>query len=179
MRLADPQPHTATTPARGGRRPRAQHVDEHGRYRRGRTPSTAFRLTSRHVRWITRCSGSWRFSARSSTLLRTATVREAGGFADTDIAEDWQLPPDADTSSASIKPYAYHRHANAARTTRPHQPTRTLRHDLRRLHRSPRRVMGPPLSCVSPGKPVVAHRTAHLLRRGSLLRDRLPRSGGR
>lgn len=55
-------------------------------------PSIAFRLAARHAPslaalfWLAAFQGSM-----TSTVLRTAAVRNAGGFADTDSAEDWQL----------------------------------------------------------------------------------------
>jgi hypothetical protein len=65
-------------------------------------------------------------------VLRTATVRDAGGFADTDTAEDWQLA----ARLARRGPFIciddpvriYHRHPNATRITNTQPPTHTLRH---------------------------------------------------
>jgi glycosyltransferase involved in cell wall biosynthesis len=110
-------------------------VDEHGQDRRGRTPSTVFRLASRHAPSIASLFWLTGFqSSITSTVLRTATVRHAGGFADTDIAEDWQLAARMARRGHFIcldQPVRiYHRHPYAARTTRPHQPIRTLRQTI-------------------------------------------------
>jgi cellulose synthase/poly-beta-1,6-N-acetylglucosamine synthase-like glycosyltransferase len=111
-------------------------VDEDGRYRRrGRTPRTAFCLASRSAPrlaplfWLTafQCS-------ITSTVLRTTAVRDAGGFADTDIGEDWQLAARLARRGPLIclddPVRVYHRHANAARNTAPKQDIQTLRRTI-------------------------------------------------
>jgi cellulose synthase/poly-beta-1,6-N-acetylglucosamine synthase-like glycosyltransferase len=108
-------------------------VVEDGRHRRrGRTPRTGFRLASRYVPsiaplfWLTACQCSI-----TSTVLRTATVLDAGGFPDTDIAEDWHLAARLARRGPFIcldEPVRiYHRHPNAARNTNRHPSTTTLR----------------------------------------------------
>jgi cellulose synthase/poly-beta-1,6-N-acetylglucosamine synthase-like glycosyltransferase len=110
-------------------------VDEHGRYRRGRTPRTPYRLASRWTPalaplfWLTafQCS-------ITSTVLRTDSVRDAGGFADTDIGEDWQLAARLARRGHLIcldEPVRiYHRHSNAARNARSQQPKREIRRSI-------------------------------------------------
>lgn len=108
-------------------------VDEHGQHlRRGRTPTTAFRLASRHAPRLAPLFWLAAFQCSiTSTVLRTATVRHAGGFADTDIAEDWRLAARLARREHLIcldhPVRIYHRHANAARITHTEQTTSTLR----------------------------------------------------
>lgn len=111
-------------------------VDEHGQYRRrGRTPCTAFRLASRHAPSIAPLFWLCAFQCSiTSTLLRTSSVRDADGFADTDIAEDWQLAARLARRGHLIcldQPVRiYHRHAHATRITGKQQPISTLRHAI-------------------------------------------------
>jgi glycosyltransferase involved in cell wall biosynthesis len=111
-------------------------VDEDDQHRRrGRTPRTAFRLASHYAPklaplfWLTafQCS-------ITSTVLRTATVRDAGSFPDSDIAEDWQLAARLARRGPLIclndPVRVYHRHANAARNTTPKPDNQTLRRTI-------------------------------------------------
>jgi hypothetical protein len=110
-------------------------VEEDGHYRRGLRPKTAFRLACTFTPalaplfWLAgyQCS-------ITSTLLRTATVRDAGGFADADIGEDWQLAARMARRQRFIcldQPIRiYHRHPVAARETRPVPPTQALRQSI-------------------------------------------------
>jgi len=134
-------------------------VDEDGRYRRrGRTPHTGFRLASRYIPRVAPLFWLMAFQCSiTSTVLRTAAVRSAGGIPDTNIAEDWQLAarlaPPADTSSASTNP-------SAPTTATPTQ------------HATPPRTH-PPRCCAAPSAPTpsttrgtpLTHRLfAHLVR---------------
>jgi len=110
-------------------------VEEHGHYRRGLRPTTAFRLACTYTPalaplfWLAgyQCS-------ITSTLLHTATVHDAGGFADADIGEDWHLAARMARRQRFIcldQPVRiYHRHPDAARETRPVPPTRALRQNI-------------------------------------------------
>jgi glycosyltransferase involved in cell wall biosynthesis len=106
-------------------------VDEHGHQRRGRTPRTVFRLASRHLPRLAPLFWLAAFQCSiTSTVLRTHHVRDAGGFPDTNISEDWQLAARLARRGNLIcldEPVRiYHRHPHAARiTTRP--PAKTLR----------------------------------------------------
>jgi cellulose synthase/poly-beta-1,6-N-acetylglucosamine synthase-like glycosyltransferase len=110
-------------------------VEEHGRHRRGITPHTAFRLASHHTPSLAPLFWLIAFQCSiTSTVLRTASVRDAGGFPDTNIAEDWQLAAHLSRRGRFIcldEPVRiYHRHPAAARNTNPHQPIRTLQQDV-------------------------------------------------
>jgi mycofactocin glycosyltransferase len=108
-------------------------VDEHGQYRRrGRTPRTTFRLASRYLPSVAPLFWLAAFQCSiTTTVLRTASVRDAGGFPGTDIAEDWHLAARLARRGPLIcldEPVRiYHRHTNAARNITPHQSTATLR----------------------------------------------------
>jgi hypothetical protein len=71
----------------------------------------------------------------TSTVLRAASVRDAGGFPDTDIAENWQLATRLARRGPLIclnEPVRiHHRHPNAARNTTAHQDATTLRATIR------------------------------------------------
>jgi glycosyltransferase involved in cell wall biosynthesis len=95
-------------------------VDEHGHQRRGRTPRTAFRLASRHFPRLAPLFWLAAFQCSiTSTVLRTRIVRDAGGFGDTDMSEDWQLAARLARRGHLIcldEPVRiYHRHPSAAR----------------------------------------------------------------
>jgi hypothetical protein len=63
-------------------------------------------------------------------VLRTATVRDAGAFPDTNIAEDWRLAARLARRGPFIcldEPVRiYHRHPAAARNALPHEGGRTV-----------------------------------------------------
>jgi cellulose synthase/poly-beta-1,6-N-acetylglucosamine synthase-like glycosyltransferase len=110
-------------------------VEEHGHYRRGIRPSVSFRLACRITPWL--ASLFWLTGYQcsiTSTLLRTDTVRRAGGFADDNIAEDWQLAARMSRRGHFIcldEPVRiYHRHNHAARNTAPHPPPNALRRTI-------------------------------------------------
>jgi len=107
-------------------------VEEHQRCRRGRTPHTAFRLASQYAPSL--APFFWLFAFQcsiTSTVLRTATVRDAGGFPDSSSDEDWQLAARLARRGHFIcldEPVRiYHRHPAAARTTSAGQSGRTRR----------------------------------------------------
>jgi cellulose synthase/poly-beta-1,6-N-acetylglucosamine synthase-like glycosyltransferase len=108
-------------------------VDEDGRYRRrGRTPRATFRLASRYAPGLASLFWLTAFQCSiTSTVLRTATVRDAGGFPDTDIAEDWQLAARLARRGPLIclddAVRIYHRHPQAARNTTPRHDVQALR----------------------------------------------------
>jgi mycofactocin glycosyltransferase len=110
-------------------------VEEHGRRRRGVTPRPAFRLASRHTPRLAPLFWLIAFQCSiTSTVLRTATVRDAGAFPDTDVAEDWRLA----ARLARRGPFIcldeavriYHRHPAAARNAFPHQSGRAVQADV-------------------------------------------------
>jgi len=107
-------------------------VQEHGHRRRGHTPHTAFRLASNYAPGLARLLWLFAFQCSiTSTVLRTASVRDAGGFPDTSTGEDWQLA----ARLARRGPFIclddpvriYHRHPAAARNTNPHASGRAQR----------------------------------------------------
>lgn len=104
-------------------------VDEPGqRRRRGRTPSPWFLRASRHTPQLAPLFWLFAFQCSiTSTILRTATVRDAGGFADADIGEDWHLAARLARRGHFIciddAVRIYHRHAAAARTTSVNHPS--------------------------------------------------------
>jgi cellulose synthase/poly-beta-1,6-N-acetylglucosamine synthase-like glycosyltransferase len=107
-------------------------VEEHGDHRRGIRPRISFRLACRITPWL--ASLFWLTDYQcsiTSTLLRTDTVRRAGGFADDNIAEDWQLAARMARRGRFIcldEPVRiYHRHTHAARNTTPHPPSKSVR----------------------------------------------------
>jgi len=107
-------------------------VEEHQRCRRGRTPRTAFRLASQYAPSLAPLFWLFAFQCSiTSTVLRTATVRDAGGFPDSSSDEDWHLAARLARRGPFIcldQPVRiYHRHPAAARNTKPHQPGRTQR----------------------------------------------------
>jgi cellulose synthase/poly-beta-1,6-N-acetylglucosamine synthase-like glycosyltransferase len=107
-------------------------VDEEGRYRRGRTPRAAFRLASRYTPGLASMFWLTAFQCSiTSTVLRTATVRDAGGFPDTDVAEDWQLAARPARRGPLIclddPVRIYHRHPQAVRNTTPRTDVHPLR----------------------------------------------------
>jgi len=103
-------------------------VDEQGAHRRGITPSTRYQLASRYappvvpLLWLAKFQGSI-----TSTVLRTETVRAAGGFADSNINEDWQLAARLARHGQLVcidRPVRiYHRHPDALRTRDRHPTT--------------------------------------------------------
>lgn len=107
------------------------HEDGH-HLRLGRTPRTTFRLISRYaprlapLLWLTKFQCSI-----TSTVLRTAAVRDAGAFPDTNLSEDWQLAARLARRGQLIyldQPIRiYHRHPHAARNTTTPASTSTLR----------------------------------------------------
>lgn len=109
-------------------------VHEHDHYRRGRTPRTTYQLASRHIPSLVPFFWLAAFQCSiTSTILRTASVRDASGFADADIAEDWQLAARLTRRGHLIclnQPVRIYRHDDAARITNPHQPTTTQRHTI-------------------------------------------------
>lgn len=110
-------------------------VHEHDHYRRGRTPRTTYQLASRHIPSLVPFFWLAAFQCSiTSTILRTASVRDASGFADADIAEDWQLAARLTRRGHFIcldQPIRiYHRHDAAARIINPHQPTTAQRHTI-------------------------------------------------
>jgi cellulose synthase/poly-beta-1,6-N-acetylglucosamine synthase-like glycosyltransferase len=110
-------------------------VEDARHRRRGRTPHTAFRLASRYTPGIAPLFWLTAFQCSiTSTVLRTAAVRAAGGFPDTDIAEDWQLAARLARRGHLIclddPVRIYHRHPNAARNTTPRPSPATLRHTI-------------------------------------------------
>jgi cellulose synthase/poly-beta-1,6-N-acetylglucosamine synthase-like glycosyltransferase len=111
-----------------------------GRVQRGIRPTRLYRFAT-HVApwlvpflWLVGYQGSI-----TSTVLRTRAVREAGGFADANMAEDWHLA----SRLARRGPFVciddpvriYHRHETALRTREPRQSLSTQRravcHDCR------------------------------------------------
>jgi glycosyltransferase involved in cell wall biosynthesis len=108
-------------------------VNEQGHHRRGRNPSTPFRLASRHAPRLAPLFWLASFQCSiTSTVLRTATVRDAGGFADSDTTEDWQLAARLARRGHFIclddAVRIYHRHPNATRITHNRPTSKTLRH---------------------------------------------------
>jgi glycosyltransferase involved in cell wall biosynthesis len=110
-------------------------IEEHGHHHRGLRPRISFRLACRTTPWL--ASLFWLTDYQCSittTLLRTDTVRRAGGFADDNIAEDWQLAARMARRGHFIcldKPVRiYHRHTHAARNTTPHPPPGALRRTI-------------------------------------------------
>jgi mycofactocin glycosyltransferase len=100
--------------------------------RRGRTPHPAFRFASRYATNLAPLFWLIAFQCSiTSTVLRTALVRDAAGFPDTDIAEDWQLAARLARRGRLIcldEPVrTYHRHPKTARNTAPQHSTTTLR----------------------------------------------------
>jgi len=107
-------------------------VEEHGHHRHGRTPHTAFRLASQYAPSLAPLFWLFAFqSSITSTVLRTATVRDAGGFPDTNTDEDWQLAARLARRGPLIclnEPVRiYHRHPAAARNTSAGQSGRARR----------------------------------------------------
>lgn len=105
-------------------------VDEQGEYtRRGVTPSVRYRLASRYapplvpLLWLAKFQGSI-----TSTVLRTEAVRAAGGFGDSDVAEDWQLAARLSRCGQLVSTNQpvriYHRHPDTLRE-RAHRRART------------------------------------------------------
>jgi cellulose synthase/poly-beta-1,6-N-acetylglucosamine synthase-like glycosyltransferase len=110
-------------------------VEEDGRRRRGVTPRRAFRLASRHAPRLAPLFWLVAFQCSiTSTVLRTATVRDAGAFPDTNIAEDWRLAARLARRGPFIcldEPVRiYHRHPAAARNALPHRSARTAQADV-------------------------------------------------
>jgi glycosyltransferase involved in cell wall biosynthesis len=110
-------------------------VDEQGRYRRGRTPRTSFRLASQYAPGLAPLFWLIAFQCSiTSTVLRTASVRCAGGFPDTNMAEDWQLAARLARRGPFIclgEPVRiYHRHPAAARNASSHQHNQVPQQDL-------------------------------------------------
>lgn len=104
-------------------------VDEcgHGR-RRGRTPRSRFLRASRYAPGLTPFFWLAAFQCSiTSTVLRTGTVRGAGGFADADIGEDWLLAARLSRRGAFLcvtEPVRiYFRHAAAARIASDRRPS--------------------------------------------------------
>jgi mycofactocin glycosyltransferase len=96
-------------------------VDEDGEcIHRGRRPTTLYRVVTRAAPplvptlWLAGFQGSI-----TSTVLRTRSVREAGGFADANVAEDWQLAARLARRGSFIciddPVRIYHRHQGALR----------------------------------------------------------------
>jgi glycosyltransferase involved in cell wall biosynthesis len=97
-------------------------VDENGHPRRGRTPTRAYQSSSRWLPPLTPLLWLTGFQASiTSTLLRTDYVRDAGGFDDGDLGEDWALAARLSRRGPFIcidSPVRiYHRHADATRVT--------------------------------------------------------------
>lgn len=110
-------------------------VEEHGRLRRGITPHLAFRLASRHAPSLAPLFWLIAFQCSiTSTVLRTASVRDAGAFPDTHVAEDWRLAARLARQGPFIcldEPVRiYHRHPAAARNINPPHPARAVRQDI-------------------------------------------------
>jgi len=111
-------------------------VDEGGgNVRRGIRPTDRYRYTTRLAPglvpflWLIGYQGSI-----TSTVLRTQPVRDAGGFPDANVGEDWHLA----ASLARRGPFIciddevriYHRHHGALRTRGPRTSTATQRRDV-------------------------------------------------
>lgn len=97
-----------------------------------RISSCTFRLASHYLPAIAPLFWLAAFQCSiTTTVLRTANVRDAGGFPDTDIAEDWQLAARLARRGPLIcldEPVRiYHRHTNAARNTTSHPCSKSLR----------------------------------------------------
>lgn len=95
-------------------------VEEDGSRRRGRTPRRAFRLAAGVAPALAPLFWLLAFQCSiTSTLLRTSAVRDAGGFADADIGEDWVLAARLARRGRFVchtQPVRiYHRHNAAAR----------------------------------------------------------------
>jgi glycosyltransferase involved in cell wall biosynthesis len=110
-------------------------IEEHGHHRRGLRPTISFRLACRVTPWL--ASLFWLTGYQcsiTSTVLRTDTVRRAGGFADDNIAEDWQLAARMARRGRFIcldEPVRiYHRHTHAARNTAAHPSPSALRRTI-------------------------------------------------
>jgi cellulose synthase/poly-beta-1,6-N-acetylglucosamine synthase-like glycosyltransferase len=106
-------------------------VDEHEQHRRrGRTPSNRFRLASRYAPGLVPLFWLVAFQASiTTTILRTAYVRDAGGFPDTNISEDWHLAARLARRGNLIclddPVRIYHRHPAATRITDMDHPNAT------------------------------------------------------
>jgi len=110
-------------------------VEEHGHRRRGVTPRTAFRLASRYLPNLAPLLWLIAFQCSiTSTVLRTASVRDASAFPDTNIAEDWHLAARLARRGSFLcldEPVRiYHRHADAARNTSPPHSVQTVQQDI-------------------------------------------------
>ena len=111
-------------------------VDEgNGTAHRGIRPTARYRCATRFapglvpLLWLVGYQGSI-----TSTLLRTQAVRDAGGFADADIAEDWHLAARLSRRGTFIcvdeSVRIYHRHEGALRTRGSRKSAADQRHAI-------------------------------------------------
>lgn len=106
-----------------------------GTAHRGIRPTARYRCATRFapglvpLLWLLGYQGSI-----TSTLLRTQAVRDAGGFADTDIAEDWHLAARLSRRGIFVcvdeSVRIYHRHEGALRTRGSRKSAADQRHAI-------------------------------------------------